>query len=98
MGDAVTLAAFGEVLMHRRWMRFAMAGGALRHHLMFVLVTGGAGKFCMLGRVALQLVQDIAMAAGAACRRRLGRVADLKRHMGFVAGEAILLDHFFAVR
>lgn len=65
VSNTMTLPAFGEVLMHGFRMRFAVTGRALRHHLMLLLVTGRAGEFGMLGRIVLQLGQNIIMAAGA---------------------------------
>lgn len=97
MGNTMALAAFRKVLVHRFRMGLAVTGNALRNHLMLLLVTGGARECGMFGGVALQLVQNISMTAGAGRGGDFGRIADLEGHMRFVAGQAILLDHFFAV-
>ncbi len=97
MGKAMALTALRKVLVHHFRMGLAVTGNALRNHLMLLLVTGSARECGMFGRVALQLVQNIPMAAGAARGGGFGRIADLEGHMRFVTAQAILLGHFFAV-
>lgn len=68
VGNAMTLAAFWKGFMHGDRMWFAVTAGTLGNHLMILLMTGGAGELGMLGLAGVQLVQDILMAAGTACR------------------------------
>lgn len=85
--------------MHGRGVRFgAMAALALRNHLVFLLVAGGAFQFGMLGRALFQLFIGCGMTAAAIAGGGIRRVGDIPRHVGLVASQAIFLCLSFGVR
>lgn len=99
MRGPMALAAFRETLMHCRGVRFgAMAALALRDHFVFLLVAGGAFQFGMLGRALFQFFIRCGMTAAAVAGGGARRVCDILRHVGLVAGQAILLRLSFGVR
>lgn len=97
MGYAMALTAFGEILVHAFRMGLAVTGGALRNHLMLFLMAGSAGDLRMGSWVGLEEGHGIRMTAGAAGRRYVGRISNLQRHMGLMAGQAVFLDHLFTM-
>lgn len=74
-----------------------MTALAFRDGLMLILVTGGAGKGFMLGRIRVEHLQDIVMTCGTVLGWGLGRIGHLKRHVGLMTVETIRLHHLLAV-
>ena len=92
MGCPMALTALRESLVHGRGVRFcAMAALALRDHPMLLLMTGGAFQLGMLGRALFECFIGRGMAARAILGGYICRVGDVFRHVGLVAGKAILL-------
>jgi len=95
----MALTALRETLMHGRGVRFgAMAALALRDHLVFFLMTGGAFQLGMLGRALFQFSVGFGMTAAAIAGGGIRRVGDIPRHVGLVASQAIFLCLSFGVR
>jgi len=84
MRDAVAVSAFGELGQHCCWVRSAVTGLALGHHLVFCLMAGCTAQFLVLEFAGRKLVVSFLVAAGAILGRCFVVVCDVFRHVSLV--------------
>lgn len=90
MSSSVALATLREFGHDPFWMGNTVAIGALRHHSVPVLMTVGTGQLRMLGLAGGEMLVLLGMAGTAEFGGNIFRVGDLQRHVGLVAGGAVL--------
>ena len=89
MGDAMAIAAIGELLMDTARMGSPVAIGALGHHLVAVGMAGHTGNVFMLAGVGHQQLVGGLVAGGAVGVGRFRPVGHGRRHMRLVADTTV---------
>lgn len=98
MGDAVAVAAFGELGQHAGRMRSAVAILASRDEFVFVFVAGNASHGFMLGSCLAQQIKCLFVAGCTHLVGCVGGIGNCCWHVGLVATFAIRSRHVGAVR
>ena len=92
MGDAVAIAAIGELLMDAARMGSTVAVGTRRHHLVALGVAGHTGNILVfVGAGHQQLIGGL-MAGGAVGVGRFGAIGHGRRHVRLMADTAVGLS------